>query len=134
MEQVPLLQEAMVSVIQSDFLFVDGGNKQVEAYLYAGNLRVGAGLLLHDYEYENRMEDAPKQHDLILQQMGFTVQYEKVATAFNSCARFWIRTSMSNAFDLRIWLAKIGCTSITNCDVREMWTLAAASASASTKT
>ena len=119
LEQVPLLREAMVSVIQSDFLFVDGGNKKVEAYLYAGNLRVGAGLLLHDYEYENRMEDTPKQHDLILQQMGFTVQYEKVATAFNSCARFWIRTSMSNAFDLRIWLAKIGCTSITNCDVSQ---------------
>merc|ERR1711968_294285 len=114
----------MVSVIQSDFLFVDGGNKKVEAYLYAGNLKVGAGLLMHDYEYENRIEKASKQHDSILQQMGFSVMYEKIATGFNSCARFWIRTSMNAAFDLRLWLAEIGCPSITHCDVHKQWALA----------
>ena len=59
LEQIPLNQEAVKSVVNADFLFVDGGNKHVEAVLYAGLMKIGSGIFIHDYQYENEDFDAP---------------------------------------------------------------------------
>ena len=39
LEKVPLNPDVVKSIINTDFLFVDGGNKHVEAVLYAGLLK-----------------------------------------------------------------------------------------------
>jgi hypothetical protein len=117
LERVPLDRQAMRTVLKTDFLFVDGGNKLVEAYLYAGNLKVGAGLMLHDYEYDNALDRVPRQRNEVLEKMGFVPKYEEVAAAFNSCARFWVRAGEGEGFDLNDWLVDVGCNSVTHCDV-----------------
>ena len=102
------------------FFFIDGGNKLVEAYLYAGNMKVGSGLMLHDFQYDNDFGRVPTQRNDILEKMGFVPKYEDVATVFNSCARFWIREKEAGdggGFDLNDWLIDLGCNSVTHCDV-----------------
>ena len=91
LEQIPLNQEAVKSVLDADFLFVDGGNKHVEAVLYAGLMKVGSGIFIHDYQYENEDFDAPTKKFLELEEMGFSPYYEAAALLFNSCGRFWIK-------------------------------------------
>ena len=121
LEQIPLNQEAVKSVLDADFLFVDGGNKHVEAVLYAGLMKVGSGIFIHDYQYENEDFDAPTKKFLELEEMGFSPYYEAAALLFNSCGRFWIKEGDKSSFDLRIWLTKLGCASVTHCDVSKTW-------------
>ena len=99
--------------MDADFLFVDGGNKHVEAVLYAGLMKVGSGIFIHDYQYENEDFDAPTKKFLELEEMGFSPYYEAAALLFNSCGRFWIKDGHKSSFDLRIWLTKLGCASVT---------------------
>ena len=82
--------KAANAVKQADFLFNDGWNKDVESALYAKYLKVGAGLLEHDFSYDHER----KQAGYFLEQLGFEAKYESIAKHFNSCARFWIRTSV----------------------------------------
>ena len=92
LESYPLNVEVISAVEQSDFLFIDGGDKIVEAKLYAPFVKVGAGMMLHDYNY-NHLEMAPFQE---LVDLGFVQMYSEVAATFNSCARFWMRVGRSS--------------------------------------
>ncbi len=121
LEKVPLNTDVVKSIINTDFLFVDGGNKHVEAVLYAGLLKVGSGIFIHDYQYDNENFDSPSERFPELEEMGFTPFYDDAAMLFNSCGRFWIREKQLQTFDLRIWLTNLGCVSVTHCDVSKTW-------------
>jgi hypothetical protein len=75
------------AVKSADFLFNDGGNKDVEAWLYAKFLRKGAGYFQHDFSYSN----AIPQSDWFLEKEGFVPIYEEIALLFNSCGRMWVK-------------------------------------------
>ena len=81
------------AVERADLLFNDGWHKNVEAELYADSLPVGAGYLEHDFSYDH----GRRQEGYFLQALGFEARYEDVAVHMNSCARFWIRTSLGSS-------------------------------------
>ena len=74
----------------ADFWFNDGGDKDLEAELYARFLPIGAGVLAHDFSYDH----ARPQRGHLLEDFGFTPMYEDVGIHLNSCARFWVRTGL----------------------------------------
>jgi hypothetical protein len=78
------------ALTKADFLFNDGWNKHIEAKIYTDYLPLGAGYLEHDYSYDHTRS----QKKYFLNKLGFEIMYEDVAIHFNSCARFWIRTSV----------------------------------------
>jgi hypothetical protein len=121
LELLPLDKGAVKAVLQTDFLFVDGGNKRIEAVLYASLLKVGSGIFIHHYQYDNENFDKPTERFLELEEMGFRPYYNDAAMLFNSCGRFWIREKNLQTFDIRIWLTNLGCVSITHCDVSKTW-------------
>ena len=65
----------------------DGGNKDVEAKLYAGFLPRGAGYFQHDFSYSL---DPKVQKGWFASSYSLKPMYEDVGKMFNSCGRFWI--------------------------------------------
>ncbi len=85
MNVIPVLQK-------TDLLFNDGWQKDVESQLYAKYLPIGAGVFQHDFSYNHIRHQSGYD---VLENLGFTPLYEDVAKYFNSCGRFWIKTSSS---------------------------------------
>jgi hypothetical protein len=78
---------AKMAVQSTDLLFNDGGNKDVEAKLYAGFLPRGAGYFQHDFSYSL---DPKVQKGWFASSYSLKPMYEDVGKMFNSCGRFWI--------------------------------------------
>ena len=83
------ISEVTVGALKSsDLLFGAGGNKDLEASIYAKYLPIGAGLFQHDYTYDHKRTQDNYEP---LRGLGFEPMYEEVAKYYNSCGRFWIR-------------------------------------------
>ena len=106
---------AVSNVAEADLLFVDGGTKEKEVLLYAPLLPAGAGLLVHDFDYNGHVASAPHSPGPVvaarhaaykagrarnpppwlatIKALGFEPRYEEVRSLLNACAGFWLRVS-----------------------------------------
>ena len=86
-------REAVARVAWCDLLFVDGNDKFKEASLYAPGLRLGGGLLMHDWYRHVYGRQVGSQQVQGFEAIGFVPMYEDVALRLHSVLRFWQRKS-----------------------------------------
>ena len=84
-------REAVARVAWCDLLFIDGGDKFKEAGLYAQGVRVGGGILMHDWYQHVYGAQAGSPRVQGLEAIGFEPLYEDVAVRLHSVLRFWRR-------------------------------------------
>ena len=95
---------AVAAASDADLLFVDGGDKLVEALLYASAMKLGALLVLHDF-FDQRttlLANAFATEEVApfcasIEAMGFRSVYSDVAGVLHSSARVWKRAAWPRA-------------------------------------
>ena len=94
-------ETARRAVQEAGLLFIDGGDKALEAAIYAKFLGLGSGVLVHDVNYDAGMGstipetgDETRKFEAILRPLGFEMVFKAEAKTFNSCARYWERVTL----------------------------------------